>query len=170
MQELDLPTALDDLPVLTEVVAVPTTTPLAPTPLPDALAAPLEVAATAPDIIAPAETAAIPMAATTTPPLAPADEALMQQLLPHLEAHFAHRLTPAAQHVTPPVSAAPVAELSEEAYERLLDRLEDHLENLLHQKLEAYVTRLRPSIVAQVMEEMRHDALKMVLSGDEGGT
>ena len=59
--------------------------------------------------------------------------------------------------------------LSEDDYERLLDRLEDHLENLLHQKMELYVARLRPAIVAQVMEEMRHEALQMVLKGDDCG-
>lgn len=84
-----------------------------------------------------------------------------------LEAHLERRLDEKLAAL-PIVSGAPT--LSEEEYERVVDRLEDHLENLLHQKLEIYLERIKPSIVAQVMEEIRLDAIQLLHATDEDGT
>lgn len=88
-------------------------------------------------------------------------------LMARLEAHLAQRLE--EKLAVLPV-APKEATLSEEEYERVVDRLEDHLENLLHQKLEAYLARIKPSIVAQVLEELRQDAVQLLHTPDEDGT
>ncbi len=109
---------------------------------------------------------AIPDTDEVSPQLLP-DHSLDASRIAELEARLEQRLDEKLAAL-PVVGSAPT--LSEEEYERVVDRLEDHLENLLHQKLEIYLARIKPSIVAQVLEELRQDAVQLLHATDDDGT
>lgn len=150
--------ATEDAEGITDV-GVPETT--APTSINDA---PVPVT----DDTMPAANESAPVAeATAVITAPPLGDNLDSPLIAQLEAQLAQRLDEKLAAL--PVAAS-TPTLSEEEYERVVDRLEDHLENLLHQKLEAYLARIKPSIVAQVLEELRQDAVQLLHTADEDGT